>query len=411
MTLQMDDSQIKTIKDIKAFLSGSFLLEITAFQREESYKWIKNTLVRFEYHQLKKAHRSWVRKYLKKITGYSKSQLTRLIKQHLKTGKVVTHYGQGNGYRFTTVYSNQDISLLAQTDQLHEYPNGNVTKKILERMAHTYQDKRYSNLSSISVSHIYNLRHSRLYQTINQDYQHTQKTKVKIGERRKPQPHGCPGYIRVDTCHHGDQEGEKGVYHINLVDEVTQWQIIIAVEKISQNHLIPGLRIALDLFPFTIVEFHADNGSEYINRFVVEMLTHLNMELTKNRPRKSNDNALVESKHNVIRKWLSYSFIPQKHASHINGFYLGCFNEYLNYHKPCAFAKEIKDDKGKIKKVYKLEDYQTPFEKLKTIPKLKKFLRPGVTVDQLEAIANRVNDNQMAKSVQQERSQLFDLIY
>ena len=82
---------------------------------------------------------------------------------------------------------------------------------------------------------------------------------MKIGERRKPDPKGKPGMIRIDTVHQGDLDGQKGVYHINAVDEVTQFEIIGAVEGISERFLIPLLTELLEQFPFTIQGFHSDN--------------------------------------------------------------------------------------------------------------------------------------------------------
>jgi hypothetical protein len=32
----------------------------------------------------------------------------------------------------------------------------------------------------------------------------------------------------VDTVHQGDQDGKKGVYHINAVDEVTQYEVVLS---------------------------------------------------------------------------------------------------------------------------------------------------------------------------------------
>ncbi|HMR25830.1 MAG TPA: integrase [Oligoflexia bacterium] len=411
MTVSISDSNIKTIADIKKFISGSFLLETTAFQRKEAYSWIENTLVRFSYYKLKKSHRTWVRQYIIKITGYSKSQVTRLISQYIKFGKIKTHYV--DCHRFECKYQPQDVQLLAKTDRLHDYPNGNVVKTILQRMVEVYDCQEFAKIANISVAQIYNLRKTKLYQQISQSYTKTKgNKKVSIGIRKKPEPNGRPGFIRVDTIHQGDQDGKKGMYHIDLVDEVTQWQITLGVEKISENHMIPALTIGLELFPFIIQGFHADNGSEYINRNVVKLLNKLLIELTKSRPRKSNDNGLVESKHNIVRKWIGYSFIKQQDAKLVNAFYLSCFNEYLNYHKPCAFATEIEDRNKprKIKKVYKLENYQTPYQKLISLPKVEEYLKEGVTLQQLEAISLRHSDNEMAKIVQKEREELFDLL-
>lgn len=420
MTVTINDSQIQTIADVAKLVSGSFALEITAFQRKEAYNWIENTLIRFSYYKLNKLERGLVRQYIMIMTGYSKSQVTRLIKQQLNTGRIKENYPDKKP-GFEQKYLDQDIRLLAKTDRLHNYPNGNVIKKILQRMATNYCCLEFYRLANISVAHIYNLRKTTVYQRINNDYDTTKKTTVAIGERRKPVPNGQPGFIRVDTCHQGDQDGIKGVYHVNLIDEVTQWQVVIAVEKISENHLIPALKIALELFPFTIINFHTDNGSEYINQHVARLLNKLLIEQTKSRSRKTNDNALVEGKNNAIRKWIGYSFIPQKFAKIVNQFYLGSFIEYLNYHKPCAFAKEIADKqkRGKIRKVYKLEDYQTPFEKLKSIvdtsgkgtERGKKHLRLGVSIKQLEGVAKKHTDNQMAEIVQKQREEMNEQLY
>ena len=116
-------------------------------------------------------------------------------------------------------------------------------------------------------------------------YTKTNPTTVPIGERRKPNPYDKPGFIRVDSVHQGDSDKQKGVYHVNLVDEVTQVEIMVAVEKISEYYLVPALVDALDQFPFTILNFHSDNGSEYINKKVSKLLNKRKIEQTKSRSR------------------------------------------------------------------------------------------------------------------------------
>ena len=63
---------------------------------------------------------------------------------------------------------------------------------------------------------------------------------MTIGERRRPDPQGQPGYLRVDTVHQGDRPGAKGVYHINAVDEVTQWQIVAQAKRKLFEQLRPA---------------------------------------------------------------------------------------------------------------------------------------------------------------------------
>ena len=417
MLIYLYDSRMDSLADIELFLNGTSFVEFKAElgTRVETYKWIEDTLVKFSYLAGKKKQRGIIRRYIQKITGLSISQVRKCITKYIQTGRVKVKNYERNS--FTTIYTNEDIKLLAKTDALYEYPNGAALKKTLKRMAINYKVKEYERLSHISVTHIYNLRQSPIYLRINKRYEKTKPRVVNIGERKKPEPNGKPGYLRVDTVHQGDKEKDekgryvKGVYHINMVDEIVQFEFIGAIEKISESYLTPLLEILLDFFPYVIIEFHSDNGSEYINEIVVSLLNKLLIKLTKSRSRRSNDNALAESKNgSIIRKWIGYGFIEQKHAERINIFYFGFFNEFINYHRPCAFATEIKDKKGKIKKVYKEEDYMTPYEKLKSLPNAEQYLKPGITFAMLDKIAMRHTDNDMARIVQEERRKLFDEI-
>lgn len=422
MTIQMNDSQLTSLIQIENFLnsSNSFVFERKVKTQAETYAWVTGTLIRFQYIQAKKKHKGIIRKYIKKITGYSRAQVTRLIGKYVKQGKIkVKEY---NRHTFNRIYSDNDIRLLAHTDEIHDYPNGASLKNIFKRMAAVYKCGEYVRLADISVTQIYNFRHhSAVYQRLAKRYEKTKPVVANIGERRKPEPNGIPGYLRVDTVHQGDEvtEGKggnndkKGVYHINIIDEVTQSEFIGAAEKISEAFLIPILEKLIECFPFKIHEFHADNGGEYINYQVANMLNNLLIKLTKSRSRKTNDNALVEGKNgSVIRKWLGYGYIAQRHADKINNFYFNFFNEYLNFHRPCGYAvlKEDKNKKGKIRKVYPIDNYKTPYEKLKSLPDAYKYLKEGISFSKLDKISMRYTDNQMAEIIQKEREKLFDEI-
>lgn len=410
MVITMNDSKLSSIVEVKRFLQESEVIEFKKRSRKEAYEWIEETLKRFDYLYLSKKEKGLIKKYLEKVTGYSRPQVTRQIRQYRETGRVRVKEYERN--KFERKYTSKDIQLLAQTAEWHDYPNGAALKKTLERMANTYGEEEYRNIAAISVSHIYNLQKTVSYQRSVPFYQETKKTKGRvIGERCKPEPGGRPGYLRVDTMHQGDRDGQKGVYHINTVDEIVQWEVVGAAEKITDTQLLPLLGKIIASYPYRIINFHADNGSEYVNSKVAEMLNNLLIKLTKSRPRHSNDNALAETKNGwVLRKWLGYSHIGQKYAKGVNDFYFGCFNEYLNFHRPCAFPIEVKDKKGKIKKKYRYQDYMTPYEKLRSIPDTRIYLKEGISLEMLDKIARRYTDNEMAKKVQLERDKLFDKI-
>lgn len=405
----MNDSQINTIKEVTEFLKQNDKVQFKCENKAQAYAWIENTLVKFTYIKLAKCDKGTLRTYLGVITGYSRAQVTRLISQYLECGSVrITEYQR---HSFAHKYLDCDLKLLATTDELHEFSNGNMIKTILRRLARL--NPQYENISQVSVSHLYNLRKKPAYQRITKYFTKTKrKHGLNIGQRKKPSPQGRPGFIRIDSVHQGDRLKVKGVYHINSIDEITQFEFIGAVEQITEEFMIPLLLKLLQAYPFIILGFHADNGSEYINQHVAALLNKLLIKLTKSRPRRSNDNALAESKNGtVIRKWFGYGFIDSSHAPKLNDFYFGSFNQYLNFHRPCAFATNITDSKGKIKKIYRLEDYKTPYEKLKSLPRSQRYLKKGISFQLLDKFAASHTDNQMAQIVQTQRKDLFAKIF
>ena len=136
--------------------------------------------------------------------------------------------------------------------------SGPATRRILQRAYEPFGEKPYERLAKISVGHLYNLRASTRYRNQAAVIEPTQFTAASIGQRRKPDPQGRPGYVRVDTVHQGDSAGSKGVYHIHAVDAVTQWQVVGCAEKISEAYLVPVLAAVLAQFPFPIRGFHAE---------------------------------------------------------------------------------------------------------------------------------------------------------
>ncbi|MEK7142571.1 MAG: integrase [Patescibacteria group bacterium] len=372
--------------------------------QQDKYLWIHDVLTKFRYFRLSNANRSIIKKYLLETTDYSRVQLKRLIKRRKKTGVLVKQKPLGR--RFKTVFTPEDIALLVNTDNAHGRLSGPATKQILQRAWEVFKDKAYERLSKISIAHIYNLRGKRQYVSHSKTFGHTQAVNANIGLRRKPQSDGKPGYLRVDSVHQGDSGEVKGVYHINFVDETTQWQIVGCAERISESFLIPVMEGCLDQFPFVIKEFHSDNGSEFINQIVAKLLNTLLIEQSKSRSRRTNDNALVEGKNGaVIRKWMGHNYIPGKFAEAINFFYKQFLNVYLNFHRPCGFSTDTVSSKGKIKKKY--DTYLTPYEKFKSLENPNQYLRQGQTVEALDYIAGRQTDTQSASEMQEEKTKLF----
>ena len=224
----------------------------------------------------------------------------------------------------------------------------------------------------------------------------------------KPRPNGIPGFFRVDTVHQGDQDNAKGVYFINVVDEVLQFEFVFCVPSICEKYMKGVLEDLYIFCPYKIVNFHSDNGSEFINKVVANMLNRLRINQTKSRPRKHNDNALVETKNgSIIRKTFGYFHIPatEGNAKILNEFCQKWLNPYLNYHRPCGFATTKTDRKGKEKKIY--ATYMTPYEKLKSLPNAGMYLKRFICFEDLDKIAYAESDTEFAGRMKEEKEKAF----
>lgn len=410
MVIDMDETRLQTISQLQAFLAGTAEVQFRVPDTDEArYAHIVSVAQRFGYGRLNRPDKGVVLRYLIATCGYGRAQLTRLLARVLDGQSLYKRY-RAPAHAFARRYTPADALLLAEVDRAHGTMSGPATVHLLRRAMHVHGDTRFERLANLSVSHLYNLRHSVPYKNQRVSFTKTRPVVNAIGIRRAPRPQGRPGFIRIDSVHQGDMDGTKGVYHINAVDIVTQWEVVATCERISEAYLLPVLKDLIDQFPFEILGIHSDNGSEYINKTVATLLEKMRVEQTKSRSRHSNDNALAESKNgSVVRKTFGYSHIPQRFAAHINVFCREHLNPYVNLHRPCLFAKEVIDAKGKIRKTYPLDMVQTPLDKLASLPAVDTFLRESVTITQLQLQAKTLSDLDAANSLNAARLKLFDL--
>ena len=374
-------------------------IEFEFADKQEKYNFIENILLESKYLTSNKKDKGIIKSFLSKATGLRDRQLKRLIGKARKGIKLKVDYSKLNKWK--SKYTSSDIKLLVETDNVHKRMNGNAIRVNLKREFNLYGKKAYFSLAEISASSIYRYRkESIVYLNDSLTYTKTNPVNNLIGQRRKPNNDGKPGYLRIDSVHQGDRDKEKGVYYVNVVDEVTQWEYVGCVEGISEYFLLPVLLDLIESFPFKIVNFHSDNGSEYINYQVAGLLEKLAIDQTKSRSRRSNDNALVESKNaSIVRKNFGFNHIPKRHADIIDTFLKEYFNTYINYHRVCAYPSVSIDKKGKEKKVYK--DYNTPFRKFVSLEMFEIFLKEGITKESLFAKEMEMSDNESASAMRE----------
>lgn len=402
----MNISNITTLEDIERFLKSSVDWELKPDGKKETYEWIQQLLLKIRYMKLQKKEKKLVKDFLKKITGYCEKQIKRLIKKH-RNGTLFWKPWQKNF--FATVYDENDIALLHKVDSVHRLA-GPATKKILEREYDVFNNEKFRKLKNISVSHIYNLRKRTSYLRRGKNFEKTKNTVVAIGKRMKPKPNGRPGFLRVDSVHQGDLNKKKGVYYINMVDEVTQLEFVFCAPAIGERYLKIVLEELIIACPFKIINFHSDNGSEFINKVVADILNRLHIKQTKSRSRKHNDNALVETKNgSIIRKTFGYFHIPatERNAALINQFCGEWLIPYLNFHRPCGFATTKIDRKGKEKKFYEYDKYKTPYEKLKSLKNAYQYLKRHIFFKDLDAIAYQKSDTEFGLEMNEAKAIMF----
>jgi len=400
MDVSMDINHVESLDQLKSFVGGSRRFVLKAKTIEDRYEIIERLVDKFDYPRLSRKEKHVVLVVLKIFTGYKKSQLHQLIELCLAGKLSRKKYVRINIHR---TYTGHDIELLEKTDELHYRLSAAATHEIMRRQYEMFGKKEYENISHISFSHINNLRESDRYKA--KYLHHTQARQISIGETAKPNPNNMPGSIRIDTVSQSD------VFHINSIDEVTQWEVVVCVPQITEYYLLPALQSLIDQYPFKIFNFHSDRGSEFINRIVEHLLNKLLIHQTKSRSRHVNDNALVEGKNgSVIRKNLGFFHVNQGLVDKFNDFFKNWFNPYLNFHRPCGFVTDvITDFKGREKKIY--GQYTTPYEKLKEVSKEqnRNFLEKGKTFEELNRIAYNMSDNEFAALMRKHQYELFDI--
>jgi hypothetical protein len=236
LNISVQEAEKLSLEEIRRFVEASETIRFAGEKREQVYGWIERVLCQQQYARQGKAARGLLRRYIEKMTGMSRVQVTRLTGRYLASGQVGAESIDDTGLPSATL---RPMCVAAAVDEAHQTLSGPATDYIREREYQQYGKQEYARLASISVSHLYNLRRKRGYRQRRLNYVKTKPTAVTIAERRRPDPQGRPGYLRIDTVHQGDQGGVKGLFHINAVDEVTQWQIVAATERISEAWLQP----------------------------------------------------------------------------------------------------------------------------------------------------------------------------
>jgi len=400
----MDDSRTTSLEQLRALVAANGVVRFAGQRRDEVYGWMERTLVRHEYAGLPRPDKGVVRLYLTQMTGLSRAQVTRLITGYQQTGRVTAVSYQR--IRFPTIYTAADVDLLAYVDRAPRQPEwdrppgaswSGSTASMARLPTSGWRGSRWRTCtgcvprrrtgSATSATSQRGLRRSPSASGASRD--------------RRARPDTCAS----DTVHQGDQDGCKGLYHINAVDEVTQWEIVVATPQISELWLLPVLEAILQQFPFVIHGFHSDNGSEFINYTVARLLENY----SSNRPGRGRTVPATTA-------WSSPRTAPS-FAAH-----------RLRLHRRATRRGDGSVPPGVPQPVPQLpsalrcahdphpgqrqapQDLPALGHALGVVPELpgcERFLRPGVTLAELESFAQLQSDTEAALAMQRAKRKLL----
>jgi hypothetical protein len=350
-------------------------LQSTGISQERTavYGFVEQVLNAQEYCRLNKGRKGMVRRLLVKTTGYSRAQVTRLIARWAKSRCVIA--GLPRRRRFPTRYTAVDVALLARLDAAHEDLSGPAVKHILKREYEVFGKAEYARLAGLSVSHIYNLRRSPGYRDVRVWVRQKSTPPLNTGTER------IPGYLSFRTVRKANPAGDDALCQITATDDVTKWTVTGCVQTLSERQLIPVLEAMLHQVPFQIRGCRCDKDSR--------LLSNLLMQFTATRPYSKADT------------WFDGNLAGAGHADSTQKFFTAHFNPYVNYHRPCGFAAV----KSKLhrSRIGRAEFYQTPYEKLLSLPNWQDYLKPGITPALLQWRAGRLSDTESAEQMQSAR--------
>ena len=161
MIVTLQTQRVQTLEQVRRVADGNEPVDFALADRASAYDFIRRTLVQFDYSALGKADKGAVKAYLGKMTGLSRSQLTRLMAQHRCTGRIRDRRSAGPARPFVRRYTAADVRLLAEVDAALGQRCGPATRAVLRRQYEVFADERFIRLAGLSNGHDSSVRHAQ----------------------------------------------------------------------------------------------------------------------------------------------------------------------------------------------------------------------------------------------------------
>ena len=199
LVIDMEDARLHTIAQVRAVLDGATAIAFRV-PKAERYRFIERGLTRVGEASHGRVGKGVVLRYPERMTGRSRQQVTRLVRQY-RTDGTLSHRHRPPPHGFPRRFTATDVAMLADVDARQGTVSGPATKKLRERALLLFGDARFERLAGISVSPLYNVRRGTPYQRTRRHGTTTRPTGVPIGPRRAPPSRrGCRAISASSVC-------------------------------------------------------------------------------------------------------------------------------------------------------------------------------------------------------------------
>lgn len=180
----------------------------------------------------------------------------------------------------------------------------------------------------------------------------------------------CPGFVEIDlVAHDGGLAAGDYCQTLDLTDIATTWTETLAVRNKAQAWVFPALKEMRQKLPFSLLGIDSDNGSEFINKYLVEYCQKQKLSFTRSRPYRKNDNCFVEQKnYSVVRRAVGYArYDTEAQLNLLNELY-ATLRLYTNFFQPTMKLQSKERVGSKVIKRY--DGAQTPYQRVLAAPQV-----------------------------------------
>jgi integrase-like protein len=214
-----------------------------------------------------------------------------------------------------------------------------------------------------------------------------------------------PGFTEIDLVAHCGSLGDgEFVHSLNLTDIHTTWVETAAVLGKSQVAVQAALEELRQALPFRLRGIDSDNGSEFINKHLWDYCQAQEVQFTRGRPYKKDDNAHIEQKNwTHVRKLLGYVRYDSPAAqAAIHALYRHELRLFQNFFLPSVKLLGKERVGSRVRRRY--DTPRTPLERVLACPEI-----DGRVAADLRRQRDRLDPFVLAHAIDQQLERIYAL--